>query len=89
VAKEIVWRGRTPRGFPFTVEREGNPTRWVVTVLGAVRCRDCVLSTALGNAVALAPTSLWVRHVASLILERTDGLSRSSGAQPLGESATP
>jgi hypothetical protein len=68
MAANVVWRGRTPGGFPITVEREEHPTRWTVTIVGVVRCRDTLLSAALASAVGLAPTSIWVRHVASLIL---------------------
>jgi hypothetical protein len=70
MAARIVWRGRTPGGFPLTVEREEHPTCWVVTIVGVVRCRDTLLSGALASAVGLAPTSLWVRHVASVVLDQ-------------------
>ena len=76
MAARVVWRGRTPGGYPLTVEREDQPGRWVVTIVGVVRCRDSLLSGALASAVGLAPTSLWVRHVASLILEQLESVSR-------------
>lgn len=77
---------------PLTVERDDHLGRWVVTIVGAVRCRDRVLSTALASAVALEPTSIWVRHVTSLILglecRRGPGASRSCEERPQDESAT-
>jgi hypothetical protein len=91
MAANVVWRGRTPGGLPLTVEREGPPSRWTVTIVGAVRCRDSLLSAALATAVGLEPTSIWVRHITSLILglESNNGFSRSSAERPPGESATP
>jgi hypothetical protein len=80
MAANVVWRGRTPGGLPLTVEREEHPNRWTVTIVGAVRCRDRVLSVALASAVALEPTSIWVRHVTSLILGLDCGPRR--GASP-------
>jgi hypothetical protein len=92
MAPEVVWRGRTPGGLPLTVERDQHLGRWVVTIVGAVRCRDRVLSVALASAVALEPTSIWVRHVTSLILgldcSRRLGASPSCEERPQDESAT-
>ena len=77
---------------PLTVERDEHLGRWVVTIVGAVRCRDRVLSKALASAVALEPTSIWVRHVAALILglecSRRPGASPSCEERPQDESAT-
>ncbi|TMK70910.1 MAG: hypothetical protein E6G50_06980 [Actinobacteria bacterium] len=88
MARNAVWRGRTPGGLPLTVEREDHPNRWIVTVLGAVRCRDSVLSSALASAVGLEETSIWVRHVTSLVVGLAPGANRSCGERPQGESAT-
>jgi hypothetical protein len=92
MAGQVVWRGRTPGGLPLTVERDGCPGPWIVTIVGAVRCRDKLLSAALASAVGLEPTSLWVRHVTSLILGlkpcSRSSASRSSEERPQGESAT-
>jgi hypothetical protein len=92
MAPEIVWRGRTPGALPLTVERDEHLGRWVVTIVGAVRCRDRVLSVALANAVGLEPTSIWVRHVTSLILgldpRRGTVVSQPCEERPQDESAT-
>jgi len=77
MAAEVVWRGRTPGGYPLTVEREGQPARWTVTIVGVVRCRDSLLSGALASAVGLSPTSLWVRHVVSHVFDQVETVSRS------------
>jgi hypothetical protein len=86
----IVWRGRTPGGFPLTVEREEHGP-WIVTIVGVVRCRDSVLSVALASAVGLEPTSIWVRHVTALVLglhsRRRSDASRSREERPQDESA--
>jgi len=92
MAPNVVWRGRTPGGMPLTVERDGHLGRWVVTIVGAVRCRDRVLSMALASAVGLEPTSIWVRHVTSLILgldvRRGSAVSQPCEERPQDESAT-
>lgn len=76
---------------PLTVERDDHLGRWAVTIVGAVRCRDRVLSLALASAVGLEPTSIWVRHVTSLILgldsRKRSGASRPCEERPQDESA--
>jgi hypothetical protein len=92
MAANVVWRGRTPGGLPLTVEREEHPSRWTVTIVGAIRCRDRMLSVALASAVALEPSSIWVRHVTSLVLgldaRRGSAVSRPCEERPQDESAT-
>jgi len=77
---------------PLTVERDDHLGRWAVTIVGAVRCRDRVLSLALASAVGLEPTSIWVRHVTSLILgldaRRGPAVNRPCEERPQDESAT-
>jgi hypothetical protein len=81
MATTADWRGTTPGGLPLAVERDEHG-RWSVTVAGALRWRDRSLSTALSNAVGLAPTSVWVRHVTSLVL---GALEPRSTARSVGQ----
>ena len=86
MARTTVWRGRTPGGLPLSVEHEDG-ARWSVTVADAVRCRDRSLSNALSTAVGLSPTSLWVRHAASVVLGQK-ATGRTATVSPCGNESS-